>query len=97
MKIRITEERLRQIITEELSSLKEDVDHEGVKQVVNGASKLLKACQAFQENPTPAMTNATTPHLSNLVQALEAMLNNPVSYTVQKPKARRVVKLRSKA
>ena len=98
MNVKISERKLRQIISEELKLLKEDVDHEGVKRVVNGASKLLKACKAFKEDPTPAMTNATTPTLDNLIQVLEQMLSNPVSYTVQvRPKVKKVVKLRSKA
>lgn len=98
MTVKIKEAELRQIIVEELSALREGVDHEGVKRVVTGAGKLLKACEAFKEGEqTPAMTNATTPLLDQLIQVLEAMVSAPASYVVQKPTAPklRTVKLRS--
>lgn len=97
MEFKITETKLRQIINEELEALKEDVDHEGVKKVVNAASKLLKACAAFKEDPTPPMTNAVTPHLDSLIKVLEAMINTPASYVIKiaKPKKKKIVQLRA--
>lgn len=98
MTVKIKESELRQIIVEELSSLREGVDHEGIKRVVTGAGKLLKACEAFKEGEqTPAMTNATTPLLDQLITILEAMISSPASYVIKKPVApkQRVVKLRS--
>lgn len=98
MEIKITESKFRQIVAEELNALKEDVDHEGVKKVVTAASKLLKACSAFNEGePTAQMVNAVTPHLGSLIKVLEAMINTPASYVTAavKPKKKKVVKLRS--
>ena len=100
MTVQIKEAELRQIIVEELSALREGVDHEGVRHVVTGASKLLKACEAFKDGDlTPAMTNATTPLLNQLISVLEAMISTPASYVVKKPTKpkQRVVKLRKQS
>ncbi len=95
MALKITESDLRQFIVDELSQLREGVDHEGVKHVVTAASKLLKACEAFKDDPTVAMTNATTPHLDKLISVLESMISAPGSYVnPAKPKPKKVVKLR---
>lgn len=91
----ISEEKLRKMILEELEQMSEQVDHEGVRKVVNGASKLLKALESFREDATGAMSNALTPHLDAMHKALEDMVSTPGSY-VDKPKAQpKIVKLRS--
>lgn len=94
-KIRISKERLRQLVAEELRMLhNEQVDHEGVKTVVTSSSKLLKAAEAFKKDATAAMTNALTPALDQLISVLEDMVSNPSSY-VDKPKVGpRRIKLR---
>lgn len=96
MSFKITKSELRRIIVEELSTLNEGVDHEGVKHVVTTSSKLLKALEAFKSGePTVAQTNAMTPHLDTLIGLLEAMVQNPSSYvTVVRPPPR-TVKLRA--
>ena len=94
-KFKINEDRLREIIAEELKNINEEVDHEGVRTVVNGASKLLKAIGAFKGDSTGAMTNAVTPHLDAILKALENMVSTPASY-VDKPKVEpKRVKLRA--
>jgi|SRR5690606_12782961 len=95
----LTEKRLREIIKEEMNAMrtraiKEDVDHEGVRTVVNAASKLLKAVAAFEEDANGAMTNAVTPHLSTIKSTLEAMVSTPASYVDTHPKEPKIVKLR---
>lgn len=90
-----TEARLRQIIIEELQALHvEAVDHEGVKIVVNGASKLLKAIEAFKNDANIAMTNAVTPNIDEVAAVLESMISTPASYVDQKAVEPKVVKLR---
>lgn len=96
MSLKITESDLRKIIAEELALMKEEVDHEGVKHVVTTSSKLLKALEAFKKaDPTPAQVNAMTPHLDTLIGLLEAMINNPASYTVKIRPEPKTVKLRA--
>lgn len=95
-KLVVSKEVLQRIIAEELRSLHEQVDHEGAKRVVNAASKLLKAIEAFKDDPTPTMVDATTPHLDVLYSTLEDMVSNPGSYVVQvkSPTPKKRIKLR---
>lgn len=96
MTLKIDESILREIIVEELTALREAVDHEGVKTVVTNASKLLKALEAFKsKDPTPAMLNAVTPHLDTLIGTLEAMIANPSSYVMKIRKEPKTVRLRA--
>lgn len=90
----IDEDRLRQIVAEELKRVHEAVDHEGVRNVVNAASKLLKAAEAFKEEANGPAMSAVTPHLDHLVAALEDMVNTPASYVEKQKVAPRVVRLR---
>lgn len=91
-KVQISEEHLRKLVAEELRALqREQVDHEGVKTVVTAASKMLKAAGAFKESANVAMTNALTPGLDQIIETLEAMVNNPASYVdVPKVEPRRI-------
>ncbi len=96
MSLKITELDLRKIVVEELSAIREQVDHEGVKHVVTTASKLLKALEQFKEKePTPAMVNAMTPHLDTMISLLESMISNPSSYVVRIKPEPRTVRLRA--
>lgn len=78
-------EKLRNIIKEELIIVNEQVDHASIVNIVQGASKLLAAVEAFKEKASPAAINAVTPHLSVLEKTLEDMVSSPGSY-VMKPK-----------
>src|SRR5258708_159142 len=80
-------ERLRKIVIEELDadrSIREQVDHEGVRTVVNAASKLFKAIESFKSDANNSMTSSVTPGLDDVFRTLEDMLNSPASY-VDKP------------
>lgn len=97
VRVKIDEARLRKLIIEELQSLHEAVDHEGIRSVVNAASKMLKAVEAFEKDSNVAMTNSMTPGLGQLKTTLESMIANPGSY-VDKPKpAAKTIKLRRQA
>lgn len=92
----ISIERLKKIIREELSvSLTEDVDHEGIKNAVTGASKLLSAVQAFKQSAPPSALNAVTPHINQLQRVLEDMLSNPGGYVAQPKVEPKKVSLRA--
>lgn len=87
MSKKITLPRLRSLIAEELkSNIQEGVDHASIREVVNGASKLLAAVETFKEVANGPMTNALTPHLDAMAKALEDMVSSPGSY-VEKKKA----------
>jgi lipoate synthase len=77
---------LRKIIKEEIYDLSEAVDHAGIRDVVNGASKLLAAVEAFKETAPHSAINAVTPHINQLEKTLEDMVSSPGSY-VAKQKA----------
>lgn len=85
MRHKITEKDLRKIVKEELESLQEQVDHNAIKDVVTGASKLLAAVESFKGTAPPAAVNALTPNLDHVQKVLEDMLSTPGSY-VPKPK-----------
>ena len=75
---------LRKIINEELSSLNEAVDHAAIRDVVNGAQKLLAAVEAFKTSAPPSAINAVTPHIDEMERVLEDMLSTPGSYVPKK-------------
>lgn len=79
---KISRQRLRQIILEEIT---EAVDHKGINSVIGVASKLLSAIEAFKEKAPASAINAVTPHLGHLEKILENMTENPGSY-VPRPK-----------
>jgi hypothetical protein len=71
---------LRKIINEEISNLNEAVDHAGIRDIVNGASKLLAAVEAFKKTAPHSAINAVTPHITELEKTLEDMVSTPGSY-----------------
>jgi predicted nucleic acid-binding protein len=90
MKKKITLPRLQKIISEEIKIyMNEAVDHEAIREIVNGASKLLAAVESFKETATQSMTNAVTPHIDELEKVLENMVSSPGSYV---PKEKPIVK-----
>lgn len=83
---KITVPQLKEIIAQEINStLQEAVDHEAIREVVNGASKLLAAVEAFKEVASPSMVNALTPQINQIEKTLERMVSNPGAY-IQKKK-----------
>jgi len=71
---------LRKMIKEEIYSINEAVDHAGIRDVVNGASKLLAAVEAFKSTAPHSAINAVTPHINQLEKTLEDMVSAPGSY-----------------
>jgi hypothetical protein len=94
VRAKIDETYLRRLVTEELQALHEAVDHEGVRGVVNGASKMLKAVEAFEKDANGAMTNALTPGLEQLKATLESMIANPGTFVDRPVASAQTIKLR---
>jgi hypothetical protein len=98
MKTEMTLAEVRSIINEELlAELKKggaESPHAIVRTVVTVATSLLEALEAFEEEATPAMVNATTPHLGELKRALDNMVEAPRSYVPAEKKEPRRVSLR---
>lgn len=100
MQGKISIDRLREIIAEELASvsdevISEQVDHSSIRDIVNVASKLLAAVEAFKKKaPAPAI-NAVTPGLSELEKTLENMVATPGSYVPQVKKEPKRVSLKA--
>lgn len=94
-KAKINIDDLRRIVKEELTALTEQVDHAGIKDVVNGAAKLLGAVETFKSAAPPSAINAVTPFLDQLEKTLEDMVSSPGSY-VPRPKVEpKLVQLRA--
>ena len=92
---KISKEQLYKIIKEELGSLKENVDHVAMKDVVSKAADLITAISEFKEEASPSMMNALTPHLDGVEKALQNMVSTPGSYVTAPKKEPRTVSLRS--
>jgi len=95
-KVKISEQRVREIINEELAlAIKEGrVDHEAVNNVVTAASKLLKAAGDFKGKMNSSLEGACSPHLDSLISKLEHVLENPVAYVDRIKPVRRTIRLR---
>jgi len=93
---KVTLERLKEIIAEEVRTVNEQVDHKTINSIVGVASKLLAAVESFKEKAPPAAINACTPHLGELEKVLENMLSTPASYVPRVKKEPKVVSLSSK-
>jgi len=93
---KVTLERLKQLIAEEIQAINEQVDHKTINSIVGVASKLLAAVEAFKEKAPPAAINACTPHLGELERVLENMLSTPASYVPKVKKEPKVVSLSAK-
>lgn len=93
---KINIDRVREIVAEEVTAmLQEQVDHAGIRDVVNGASKLLAAVESFKGSATGAMVSALTPHLDEIYKILENMVSNPGSYVEKKKVEPQKVSLRA--
>lgn len=95
-KISLPIPRIRKIISEEISArMQEQIDHAGIRDVVNGASKLLAAVEAFKGSATGEMVSALAPHLEKIDEILENMVSNPGSYVEKKKVEPKKVTLRA--
>ena len=93
-KRQITLPKLQSIIAEEIKlSMNEAIDHASIREIVNNASKLLAAVEAFKADASGTMMNAMTPNLDKLQKTLEDMVGNPSSY-IDKKNVTKMIQLR---
>jgi hypothetical protein len=98
MSNKVSLERVKQIVAEEIQSLiSEDVstEHESIAQIVANASKFLKALQTFKKGANAKVTNAVTPDIIRLEKTLLNIIENGKQYVTSK-KAQKVVYKASK-
>jgi hypothetical protein len=88
----ISKERIKQIINEEIKrriTLNEGgdrLDIDAIDTVSKNAKILLKAAYEFQDNAPPALINAFTPSLGEMIKKLEEMIQSPTQFvSKQKP------------
>lgn len=95
MTTKLTLPRLKKIIAEEMArAISEEVDHASIRDVVNVASKLLAAVEAFEKGANGSMKSAVTPHLDKIEVTLEDMVSTPGSYVDKKKTAPQHVSLK---
>jgi hypothetical protein len=92
--IKISEERIRQIISEEISALGENVDHNAIVDVVTPASKFLKAAVEFKEKMNGSLENVCSPALDSLIKKLQGVLETPGAYVDRVPVLPKTIRLR---
>lgn len=93
--MKVTEKQIRQVVREELrAKLTEAVDHESITGIVSGASKLLKAIDAFRTSAGAQAMNAVSPEIDAIASRLEDMVSNPGGY-VERPPTQKIVSLRA--
>lgn len=91
---KITIPQLQKIVYEEIKqSMREGIDHASIRDVVNAASKLLAALEAFKKDANGAMTNALVTHIEPMEATLSDMVSTPGSY-VDKKVIKKVVSLK---
>jgi hypothetical protein len=85
---------LREMIKTEINVLNEQLDHNGIRDVVTHASKFLAELEKFQDNATGTMLNAVTPQITKLAVTLEDMVSTPGSYVDQPKRVQQRVSLK---
>lgn len=83
MSYSISKERIKQIINEEIRRkllLKEELDIDAIETVSKNAKILLKAAYEFRNNAPPALINAFTPSLKEMIEKLEEMIQSPAQF-----------------
>lgn len=87
--------KLKNIISEELSTILEEVDHQTIKDVVTAASKLLSSVEAFKKTSPQSCKDALMPQIDQIQKSLEDMLSNPSSYVPKKKPQMKKVSLKA--
>lgn len=83
--MKLTEKKIREIIQSELI-LKEQIDHQSIKDVVSVASKLLSALETFMKSAPENLVKTTHKNITSLSSVLEDMVKAPGKYLAPKKK-----------
>ena len=87
-KINLT--KIRQIVNEEIKKIYENQNHEAIKDIVNSASKLLKAIDVFKATAPDMVAASCMLHIDNLEETLNDMISSPGSYVAKEKKIQKV-------
>jgi len=74
--------RLKSIIREEMSNLREGDDHDAASKVMSSAAKLLGAIETFEEAATEKVKVELGEHLEAVEKLLNRVINSPMQYIV---------------
>jgi len=80
----ITSNKLRKSINKELHTIYEGLNSSEARDLYKSITDLYEEISEFEKSAPPAAINALTPHLKSVTDALETMMQNPMSY-VSKP------------
>ena len=84
-------EKLKKIIQEEMLNLHEGADHENGSKVMNAATLLLKAIEAFKDKASEKSKAAMEENLASVEKILIRIATSPMQYVdATKPTARKV-------
>jgi hypothetical protein len=87
----INTKKLKNVITLQKEMLKEGLNSSEAKELVAAVADLYEEISEFEESAPSAAVNALTPHIKNVKDALEQMLQNPMSY-VEKTEEERALR-----
>jgi hypothetical protein len=82
---KITVQALRQIILEEIRSIKEGANEDQAASMAQSASKLLKAIEAYKQVATAKAKSEMGNHLDETEKLLKRIISSPLQY-VDAPK-----------
>lgn len=84
-------EKLKKIIQEEMLNLHEGADHDTAAKIMSGASKLLKAIEAFKNTASEKVKAEMGSNLEEVEKLLNRIAASPMQYVdATKPTARKV-------
>ena len=77
---KITLERLKKIIREEVQMFSEGTDHDAASKIMTGATKLLNAIEAFKESASEKVKSEIGSNLDGVEQLLNRIVASPMQY-----------------
>lgn len=90
----LSKEKIKELVLKEIKQMNEEVNFEGIKDVVTFATKLLSSVKAFKKVANQTMLSSVTPAIDTIEKSLEDMVQNPSAYTDKKAVEPQVIKLR---
>jgi hypothetical protein len=83
--------KLKQIIREEMSNLREGADHDTASKIMSGATKLLSAIETFKETASEKVKAEMGTNLAEVEKLLNRIVASPMQYVdAAKPVAKKV-------
>ena len=84
--------KLKNIIREEISKIREGADHDAASKNMSGATKLLNAIESFKESASEKAKAEMNTHLEEIEKLLSRIIASPMQYvdSVKPPSAKKV-------